>query len=272
MANISTELNIINTNVYGENVRDSIISASYKLNLDVQTSGLSGLYRGNNLGSGATFAAASTEDQRTAISSGTFEGLFIGDYWTINNIAYRIADFNYWRKTGNSDLAINHLVLVPNDGKFGKVKMNSSAITTGAYIGSDMYTTSLESVRTQLNTDFGSYLLSHKRYFPNATVDGAQSAGAWYDSTVDLMNEIMVFGAHIMCKSFNDSYVFSSEKDQLALFKYHSSFIANSNYPYWLLDVASSNSFCSVNSDGSSNKTTSNNTSTYIRPVIAVKG
>ena len=39
-----------------------------------------GIYRGNNLGSSVT------EEQWNAIQSGTFEDLYIGDYWTISRV------------------------------------------------------------------------------------------------------------------------------------------------------------------------------------------
>ena len=46
------------------------------------------IYRGKSLGSTVTDA------QWTAIGAGTFDGLYIGDYWTIGNITYRIAAFD----------------------------------------------------------------------------------------------------------------------------------------------------------------------------------
>ena len=48
------------------------------------------IYRGKYLGSSVT------AEQYTAISSGTFEDLYIGDYWTIGGVNYRIAAFNYY--------------------------------------------------------------------------------------------------------------------------------------------------------------------------------
>ena len=165
--------------------------------------GKSGSYRGASLGSGTSFAAASSAAQRAAISDGTFTGLFVGDYWTINNRIYRIADFNYWKRSGDSDFNTNHIVIVP-DANFGNSVMNDTNITTGAYVGSKMYTSSdsmLNAARNTISNDFGSYLASHKEYLPNAVdSSGAQSAGAWYDSCVELMNEPMVYGCFIHAK------------------------------------------------------------------------
>jgi len=54
-----------------------------------------GIYRGDYLGNTVTVA------QYLAISSGTFDDLYIGDYWTIGGVNWRIAAFNYYRNTGD---------------------------------------------------------------------------------------------------------------------------------------------------------------------------
>ena len=234
--------------------------------------GKSDLYRGANLGSGSTFATASTAAQRAAIASGTFEGLFIGDYWTVNNVLYRIADFNYWKRSGDGDFNTNHIVLVP-DASFGNDKMNDSNITTGAYVGSKMYSDSssvLNAARSKIAADFGGYLATHKEYLENAVSDGAQTAGAWYNSTVELMNELMVYGHHVYCRKSNGVYLYTIDKAQLAMFKLNPALV-NLRYSYWLRDVASAASFAAVGGNGDAgNGNTSN--SGGVRPAFPVKG
>ena len=225
-------------------------------------------YRGANLGSGATFEAASTSAQRTAISSGTFEGLFIGDYWTVNGKVYRIADFNYWLRIGDTDFNTNHIVLVP-DASFGNDKMNTDNITTGAYVGSEMYTAAgsvLNTARTTIASDFGGYLCTHRLYLPNATSNGMESAGAWCDSTVDLMSEIMVYGDRIR----NPANFYTTEKSQLALFRL-SPRAVNTRYSYWLRDVVSSTVFANVDAGGGAGNNGAS-ASIGVRPAFAVKG
>ena len=46
-------------------------------------------YRGKDLGS------AVTDAQWAAIKDGTFQDLYIGDFWTIGDVTYRIAAFDY---------------------------------------------------------------------------------------------------------------------------------------------------------------------------------
>ena len=230
--------------------------------------GKSGLYRGANLGSGSTFAAASTSAQRAAIADGTFKGLFIGDYWTVNGKVYRIADFNYWKRTGDTDFNTNHLVIVP-DASFGNGQMNSTNITTGAYVGSEMYTGAssvLNTARTAISNEFGTYLASHKLYLPNAVSNGVESAGAWYDSTVELMSEIMVYGSRIR----NPGNFYTTEKSQLALFRLNPAMV-NLRYNYWLRDVVSATYFASVLYGGRAHDSGASN-SGGVRPAFAVKG
>lgn len=230
--------------------------------------GRSGLYRGASLGSGATFAAASTSAQRSAISDGSFDGLFVGDYWTVNGRVYRIADFNYWKRTGDTDFNTNHVVLVP-DNSFGNGQMNSTNITTGAYVGSEMYTDAnsvLNAARTAIATDFGGYLASHKLYLPNAVTDGKESAGAWYTSTVELMSEIMVYG----CKIRNPGNFYTTEKSQLALFRLNPAMV-NLRYNYWLRDVVSAAGFAAVVSNGLADYDYAS-ASRGVRPAFPIKG
>ena len=234
--------------------------------------GKSGLYRGANLGSGTTFANASTSTQRSAISSGTFAGLFIGDYWTVNGVLYRIADFNYWKRSGDVDFNTNHIVLVP-DANFGNDVMNDTNITTGAYVGSKMYTDSssvLNTARTKIATDFGGYLASHKEYLLNTTTNGVQSAGAWYDSTVELMNEPMVYGCFIRVKTLDGTHLPTIDKTQLALFRLNPA-MGNLRYNYWLRDVTSSTDFAAYGSNCNAGKLNASS-SLGVRPAFAVKG
>jgi len=234
--------------------------------------GKSDLYRGANLGSGTTFATASTAAQRAAIVSGTFEGLFIGDYWTVNNVLYRIADFNYWKRSGDSDFNTNHIVLVP-DTSFGNDKMNDSNITTGAYVGSKMYSDSssvLNTARSKIAADFGGYLATHKEYLANAVSDGAQTAGAWFDSTVELMNELMVYGHYVYCRKSNGVYLYTIDKAQLTLFKLNPAMV-NLRYSYWLRDVYSATDFALVGAHGYA-ATGNASSSSGVRPAFPVKG
>ena len=205
-----------------------------------------GIYRGNNLGSSVT------EEQWNAIQSGTFEDLYIGDYWTISGVNWRIAAFDYFYNCGDTAFTKHHVVIVPDTNLYTH-NMNDTNITTGAYVGSKMYTEGLEQAKTTIQNVFGSeHVLSHRIYLSNAVSNGIASVGAWFDSIVDLMCENMVYGSGIFSPVSNGSSApnnYRVEKSQLPLFAMNPSLIKNRSW-YWLRDVISSAYFALVSSAG----------------------
>lgn len=204
------------------------------------------VYRGKNLG------MTITQAQKTAIQNGTFDDLFIGDYWTINSRVYRIADMDYWYNSDNTVFAKHHLVMVPDASMFS-AKMNDENVTTGGYVLSKMYTEYLEPARTTIATDFGELLQSHRQIFTNAVTAGYPSGYAWVDSTVDLMNEINVYGCKIYSPMGNGTIVpvqYTIDKSQFALFALNHTMINPGRYWYWLRDVVSASVFARVGSIG----------------------
>ena len=238
-----------------------------------------GLYRGANLGSGSTFVEASTSAQRTAIQNGTFDGLFIGDYWTINNRLYRIAHFNYWKNIGDIACTDNHVVLISDD-HFGGEKFNSVNSTDGGYVNAAIYTdittpSKLNFARSEISSAFGLYLLNHREFLCNATLNGADYAGAWFDSTVELMNECMLYGCNIRAATdtSRNAYMEQSSKTQLALFRLNPTYIHFRGYSYWLRDTVSSTALSVMPAYGHATNYAARTSSTVcVRPVFAVKG
>ena len=151
--------------------------------------------RHNAIWRGKFLGKAITDAQNTAIKNGTFEDLYLGDYWTIGGIDHVIVHFDYWLNTGDTETTAHHVVCVPRT-IIGTAKMNETNTTEGGYIGSDMYKNGLTAARDKLASIFGSHLLSKRSLFTNAVTNGVPSADAWFDSTVDLMNERMVYGAN----------------------------------------------------------------------------
>lgn len=196
------------------------------------------VYRGKNLGSSVTAA------QKAAIQSGSFDDLFIGDYWVINGVTWVIADMDYFYNCGDTAFTKHHLVIVPN-GKLYDTKMNDSNVTTGGYVGSKMYTEGLDSAKATIAAAFGDMVLSHKECLTNAVTDGYPSAWGWFDSTVDLMNEVMVYGTHIIFTHANNTVA----KQQLALFALNPRVI-NCRQNIWLRDVISASHFARVDGYG----------------------
>lgn len=207
------------------------------------------IYRGKNLGTTVT------EEQWEAISSGTFTDLYIGDYWVIGGVNWRIAAFDYYLNCGDTSFTKHHAVIVPDTCLYN-AQMNTTNVTTGAYKGSAMYTANLTQAKSTINSAFGSsHVLSHRIYLSNATSNGRASAGEWTDSTVDLMCEHMVYGSGIFSPVSDGSNVpnnYRVEKGQLPLFALEPSRICN-RAAWWLRDVITAAYFAYVNDGGNAN-------------------
>lgn len=203
------------------------------------------IYRGKDLGTGATAA------QYAAVQAGTFEDLYVGDYWTIGGVVYRIAAFDYYLRCGDTELTAHHAVIVP-DTRLYNAKMNDTDTTAGGYVGSAMYAANLEQAKTAVKAAFNGHVLNHEIFLTNAVTNGKPSAGAWCDSEVDLMNEQMVYGGAIYmpgCDGNVPPTNYRVEKSQLPLFAHRPDLISN-RQTYWLRDVVTGSRFAFVHGSG----------------------
>ena len=224
--------------------------------LEYNNAGLhNALYRGKYLGD------ALTAEQSAAIRAGTFEDLYIGDYWTINSIDYRIADFDYFYGSGDTECTTHHIIVVADQCLDVDQKMNDSNVTTGGYTGSKMYTTYMATAKNKVVSAFGSgHVLSHREYLCNAVSNGRPSGGAWFDSTSELMSEAMVYGGSFFEPTSDGSTVpakYSVAYKQLNLFRHRPDLIIAKNSGtrkwYWLRNVVSGTHFALVGTDGTAN-------------------
>ena len=222
------------------------------------------IYRGKNLG------AVVTEEQKANIKNGTFKGFFLGDYWTIGSYTWRIVDFDYWYNCGDTAFTTPHLIIMP-DKPLYNAQMNETNITTGGYTGSLMYTENLDQAKTLAASAFGDLILTHREYLTNAVTDGHASAGAWFDSTLDLPNEIMMYGCHVYAAMNNGTVIptnYTIGKTQLALFTVVPKLISN-RATFWLRDVVSSACFAYVVYVGHTDYASASY-SHGVRPVFAI--
>lgn len=213
------------------------------------------IYRGKSRGSTVTTA------QYAAIKAGTFDDLYIGDYWTIGGVNYRIAAFDYYLNSGDTNCTTHHVVIVPDTCLYNAQMHNTSSggyeggaanTTTGGYVGSDMYKSNLEQAKTTIKSAFSGHVLKHRIYLTNAVANGRASGGAWCDSEVDLMCEQMVYGSGIFSPVSDGSNVpanYRVEKSQLPLFQHEPSRICN-RATWWLRDVITASLFALVNDNG----------------------
>lgn len=232
------------------------------------------IYRGKSLGSTVTTA------QYAAIKAGTFDDLYIGDYWTIGGVNYRIAAFDYYLNSGDTSCTTHHVVIVPDTCLYNAQMHNTSSggyeggaanTTTGGYVGSDMYKSNLEQAKTTIKSAFSGHVLKHRIYLTNAVANGRASGGAWCDSEVDLMCEQMVYGSGIFSPVSDGSNVpanYRVEKSQLPLFQHEPSRICN-RATWWLRDVITASHFAIVGGDGGANYTNAS-FSCGVRPAFCI--
>ena len=207
------------------------------------------IYRGKFLGNMVTAA------QYDAIGAGTFYDLYIGDYWTIDGVNYRIAAFDYFLNSGDTACTAHHAVIVPDTCLYN-APMNSTNATYGGYVGSAMYKSHLEQAKTTIKNAFSGHVLKHRIRLTNAVSNGQASDGAWYDSEIDLMCEHMVYGSGVFSPvSYNSDIPADHrvEKSQLPLFQHDQSKICNGDN-WWLRDVISNSSFADVYESGISDR------------------
>ena len=201
------------------------------------------IYRGKNLGTSVT------AEQYAAISSGKFTDLYIGDYWVIKGVTYRIVAFDYYYNCGDTNFTKHHVVIVPDTSLY-KAQMNTSNVTTGGYTGSAMYKSNLAQAKTTIKAAFGSaHVLIKRELLTNAVNGNTPSGWAWFDSDVELMNEVQAYGSVAWGAHDGNGYNVASGDGQFPLFMFDRTKLHNRE-DYWLRDVASATYFSFVSSGG----------------------
>lgn len=201
------------------------------------------IYRGKNLGTSVT------AEQYAAISSGKFTDLYIGDYWVIKGVTYRIAAFDYYYNCGDTNFTKHHVVIVPDTSLY-KAQMNTSNVTTGGYTGSAMYKSNLAQAKTTIKAAFGSaHVLTKRELLTNAVNGNTPSGWAWFDSDVELMNEVQAYGSVAWGAHDGNGYNVASGDGQFPLFMFDRTKLHNRE-DYWLRDVASATGFSNVGYNG----------------------
>jgi len=236
------------------------------------------LYRGNDITE--LFYNGTLSKQ---IAAGTFDDIFIGDYIIGKNsgIKYLVADINYRLHYGDTEITTPHILMIPETVIGLGTCMNETATTEGAYVGSYMYTTGLSSAKNIITTDFGTeHILKHRNYFAKVgSTTNYETTGAWVDSDIDLMNELMVYGsvvAHNIKYDGGSTFpmMYMQDNSQLSIFRLRRDLIiakntSNARVAYWLRDVVDGTRFAAVNNRGSTNYNGAKTTN-GVRPAFLV--
>ena len=233
----------------------------------------------NSIFRGKFLGTSFTTTQHNVIVAGTFDDLFIGDYWTINSTDYVIVHFDYYLRCSDSDINYHHIVVMPrtnlnlsgyidttalinttNAGVTVSSQETVSAFkwnatmaapnansTAGGYIGSRMRTVIMPACDAKVKADFGSaYVKTVSMLYPSAFYsesDGRATGWAWTatDLACDLCNETQVYGQQVWGTGAEGKpgYEVGIDKWQFAIFAVHPAF-ANLRANWWLRSVDSS--------------------------------
>lgn len=219
------------------------------------------------------------------VQDGTFKDIFPGMYirktYTVSGLNtslssaatetveedFVVGDLDYHLHHGDTETTDHHALMVMKNGSSLTHKMNTSNVTTGGFVGSGMWTTTIPAFATAMQNLFGSsHILSHKELLSNtvntstASMAGAGFTGAatnweWKAVLFNIMNNAMRFG---VCPTSSSFYDTGDCTKQLALFQLANDLkIAHlgkggARYWDWLRDVASSTYFAHCGNDGHS--------------------
>ena len=193
-----------------------------------------------------------TDAQNTAIKNRTYDDLFIGDYWTINGVNWRIVAIDYYFNVGDTNFGKGNMIVMP-DTVLYSAQMNTENTTAGAYVGSLMRTQNLNNARTIAQNAFGSHLANHRILLANSVDNSGPNSWAWYDSDgVELPNEVQIYGTRVWGSALKGWDV-ATQKQQFPLLALAPQFV-NTRQTYWLQDVSSysvSGDFAIVAASGS---------------------
>lgn len=190
-----------------------------------------------------------TDTQKQAIANGTFEGLNIGDYWTINGVNYRIADFDYYYNVGDTAFTKHHIIVVPDISLYN-ARMNDSSSSAVCYTQTEMYITNLDNARTAFDSAFGnSFIPTHRGLYSNAITSSKPSSYEWRNMRIELMNEVQLLGHDVVSAVTADGFDIGTQKTQFRLFSLDPTKI-NIRQNYWLTNIHYATRFAFMNEYG----------------------
>lgn len=228
------------------------------------------IFRGKNLGTALTTA------QSAQITAGTFNDLFVGDYWVINGVNWRIADFDTYYQTGNTDAIVGHHVTVVPDANLYITQWNDTADTSSGYVGSAIRanikaaSASAAGAEEKVIAAFGSsHVLNYTGQYPTTYVNGDATAYATTNARVELMSEFQLLGAQVWSTGGRGFEVGIGNR-QFSLFRLAPQFV-HSRVVYWTRSVRDATTVAIINGAGSIGYASATNSSSIgVRPFALI--
>lgn len=155
--------------------------------------------------------------------------------------------------------------------------MNDTDTTEGGYAGSEMHTTTLPTIVTNLQKALGSHLLKRRVLLTNSisatAVSGAGAAWIgssnswdWTDAYATLMSEVQVYGAAVFSSSGYDVGVACQ---QLPIFKFINH-VRLARVSFWLSAVVSATNFAYAHYVGFPSNHNASDSDIGVRPLIVI--
>ena len=254
----------INLDVYSKGETDTAIAQSTEFVPSTGNAGFhNSIYRGKYLGN--TFTA----EQDAAIRAGTFDGMFVGDYWTINGVDWVIVGFDIRLNIGDTALTTHHIGVMPRASLYS-TKWHTSNDTSMGYVGSAIRANIKASGRAQEKfiAAFGSAnVLSFRELYPTTYSSGNATGWAWVDARTELLSEVDVYGCPVWSVG-GKGYEVGADKSQLPIFRLRPDF-ANIRAHWWLRSVASATDAANVYGGGGADDYGASN-SLGVRPLSLI--
>lgn len=252
------------------------------------------IFRGRNLGGSVTDA------QLASIQNGTFDDLFVGDYWVINGIYWRIVDMDYWLGCGKSTesndatqasaslrTTWHHLVIMPDHPLAGKeLGTKSTGLGKSGYANTPMFTTHLDSlILPKVTAAFGDALKEHSDILSAAQVNGTADNMNWFVRKIDIPSMIQMFGHRIFTaadavNNTDNGLEGDISKTQFSLFRLCPRFIKcvkhdaaplDLDYTYmWLRDSVNNDEYAYIDTNTGFVGSIAANYPLGVRPVFAI--
>ena len=218
------------------------------------------LFRGGSLGN-------NVNPYLTSIRNGTFDNMFLGDYFSINGVTWRIVAFDYFYGIGYPKYLRHHVIVLPDQPLYTSRYNDTNNIPT-AFTSFEIGRTGLNRAISTAQGAFGTgNVLQPLTKFPTSYNNLSQITGSdWLAHTAGLMTEDMIFGRQAISR--HDFQRGDLAIGRFPIFELAKNYIAcESNY--WTRDIATTNSSIYVGTDASE-YTAAYTSEQGVRPYFAI--
>lgn len=220
------------------------------------------IFRGQSLGS------EFTADQSAAITGGTFEDMFVGDYWTISGVTYRIMGFDLFMTLASDENRSHYAVIMP-DGILYSASFNETASMEGGYYSSILRTTGLDRALDTFKSAFGETSIIHRSdSFSSAVSTGGPTAATRADTYIDIPTMAQIYGV-TMGPSATNQYNTGDSFSRFPAFDMAPSRVKLTNSWYWLRDIVNGTSGYVIGTTGGLTTATADGLR-GVRPYVAI--